>query len=119
MPIDKTQLYPTFNNSLRRNQRLADAATRKALDLPLEDDVQIITDNSRQGLGRIGALLLSLAMLAGGGGAAVGALGLLRGFDRPAARQPSDAAPSQTAPQEFKVTFWSEDGQPLEVQNDE
>ena len=65
MPIDKTQLYQTFDRSLRRSERLTDMATRKALDLPVDDDMQIITNNTRQGLGRVGALLLSLAMLAG------------------------------------------------------
>ena len=35
MPIDKAKLYPTFEKSLRRSERLTDLATRKALDLPL------------------------------------------------------------------------------------
>jgi len=123
MPIDKTQLYPTFDKSLRRSQRLADLATRKALDLPLDDEMQIITNHTRTGLGRGAALLLSLAMLATGGGAALGTFGLLEGFGnrRPEARPETargDEAPLPPA-QEFKVTFWTEDGENLEVQESE
>ena len=78
MPIDKTKLYPMFEKSLRRNERLTDLATRKALDLPLDDDMQIITNNTRQGLGAIGTLLVSAVMLTGGGGAAFGLLAASR-----------------------------------------
>ena len=77
MTIDKDQLYATFNKSSERRDKLADLATRKALDLPVEDDMQINTSTTYQGLGRCGSLLLALAMLAGGSGGALGIAGLL------------------------------------------
>ena len=107
MPIDKANLYQTFHNSLRRSQRLSDLATRKALDLPLDDDMQIITNNTRHGLGLVGTLALSGMLLLSG---AAGGFALLR------TTVPTTPAP---AAQEFEVTFWTEDGQPLEVTDHE
>ena len=115
MPIDKTKLYRTFEKSLRRSERLNDLATRKALDLPLDEDMQIITNNTRQGLSMAGMLLLSAVMLTGGGGAAWGLLTMLNNRGQPAA----EVAGESPATQEFEVTFWSEDGQQLEVTESE
>ena len=110
MTIDKDQLYGAFNKSHQRREKLADLATRKALDLPVEDDMQITTNTTYQGLGRCGSLLLALAMLASGGGGALGIAGLLGML------QPTREAPRPTfAPQEFEVTFFAEDGSPIEV----
>lgn len=112
MTIDKNALYATFHASNQRREKLADLATRKALDLPVEDDMQITTNTTYQGLGRCGSLLLALAMLAAGGGGALGiagALGLLhRGHE---------AAPATFEPQEFEVTFFAEDGKPVAVES--
>lgn len=126
MAIDKSQLYATFEKSRQRRERLADLATRKALDLPVDDDMQINNHTSYQGLGRLGAVVLSLAMLAGGGGSALGIAGLLGLFDAPArpprTAEPSDRAATSARPpaaQEFKVTFWAEDGWPIEVASPE
>jgi hypothetical protein len=110
MTIDKDQLYATFNHSSQRREKLADLATRKALDLPVEDDMQITTNTTYQGLGRCGSLLLALAMLASGGGGALGIAGLL-GWLQPA----RDNSTPTFAPQEFEVTFFAEDGAPIAV----
>ena len=113
MPIDKTKLYPMFEKSLRRNERLTDLATRKALDLPLDDDMQIITNNTRQGLGAIGTLFVSGVMLFSG---AAGGFALLNHFSPVQENQATTELP---AAQEFEVTFWTEDGQQLEVDANE
>lgn len=116
MPIDKSQLYGMFQRSLKRSEKLTDLATRKALDLPLDDEMQIITNHTHRGLGRWATLLLSLAMLAGGGGATLG-LGTVLGWFERAIQQPSQRAPDEAAAaREFKVTFWTEDGEPLEIE---
>ena len=118
MPIDKTQLYQMFEKSLRRNQRLGDLSARKALDLPLDDDMQIITNNSRSGLGIAGTLLLSAGMLISG---TAGGFALMHQWNRAASEDANaNAQPSQLPEsQEFKITFWTEDGESLEVQEDE
>ena len=122
MTIDKSQLHPMFEKSLRRSERLSDLATRKALDLPLDDDMQIITNHTRQGFGLIGTLLLSTALLAGGGGAAIGALALLNTWMQDAPDQGTTGTELSTdspPAQEFKITFWTDDGENLEVTENE
>lgn len=118
MTIDKSQLYATFNKSHERREKLADMATRKALDLPVEDDMQITTNTTYQGLGRCGSLLLALAMLASGSGAALGIAGLL-GLLNPARQAASPQQPATFEPQEFEVTFFAEDGSPIAVSEEE
>ncbi len=118
MPIDKSQLYGMFQRSLKRSEKLNDLATRKALDLPLDDEMQIITNHTHRGLGRWGTLLLSLAMLAGGGGATLGTGAALGWFERAIQPPPQTTPPDEAAAREFKVTFWTEDGQPLAVEDD-
>lgn len=114
MTIDKQKLYGTFHKSLAKSEKLTDLATRKALDLPVDDEMQIITNNhTRQGLGRCGTLLLALAMAAGGSGMTLGLVSLLQNNVRNSGEAASGA---EFAPQEFQVTFWNEDGQPVEVQ---
>ena len=119
MPIDKTHLYQMFEKSLRRNQRLGDLAARKALDLPLDEDMQIITNNTRSGLGIAGTLLLSVGMLMSG---SAGGFALMHQWNRSASHaSDANARTSSQLPdaQEFKVTFWTEDGESLEVQEHE
>jgi hypothetical protein len=118
MSIDKTKLYATFEKSHQRQQRLADMATRKALDLPLEDDVQITTNTTNHGISWVGAVVLAATLLAGGGGTMFGVAGMLGALRAP---QPAPRGPSTplAAPREFKVTFWAEDGAPIEVQGAE
>ena len=114
MTIDKDQLYATFNQSNQRREKLTDLATRKALDLPVEDEMQITTNTTYQGLGRCGSLLLALAMLASGGGGALGIAGLL-GLLTPARQAAAPQQPATFEPQEFEVTFFAEDGKSIEV----
>lgn len=115
MPIDKSQLHPMFEKSLRRSERLSDLATRKALDLPLDDDMQIITNNTRQGFGLIGTLLLSAAMLTGGAASGFALMSALS----PNGDMNPQVSSSLPEAQEFKVTFWTDDGEHLEVSDDE
>ncbi len=79
--------------------------------------MQINTSTTYQGLGRCGSLLLALAMLAGGGGGALGIAGLL-GLLQPA-REAVTVPPATFEPQEFEVTFFAEDGAPIEVREEE
>ncbi len=116
MTINKNELYATFHKSSERREKLADLATRKALDLPVEDDMQITTNTTYQGLGRCGSLLLALAMLASGGGGALGIAGVLGLLN---AATPAREAPATFEPQEFEVTFFAEDGAPIEVSEEE
>ncbi len=125
MTIDKNELYGQFDSSHKRRQRLAELATRKALDLPLDDDMNII--NNRQGASMMGTALLSAALLLGGGGLGVGIAGLagMGGADKPASpvvpamKPDSGPAPTPVEPQEFKVTFWGDDSQPIQVKSHE
>jgi hypothetical protein len=114
MTIDKSQLYATFEKSHERQQKLTDMATRKALDLPLEDDVQITTNTTHHGISWLGAALLSATLLAGGGGAALGLMSLFGALCPSVPSTPGAHHP--ISPQEFKITFWAEDGKPIEVE---
>lgn len=60
--LDKETLYGEFLKSMRRKGRVEDLAIAKALDIPMDDDVQI--NQSRTGI--TGWPLVSL--LLGGGG---------------------------------------------------
>ena len=119
MPINKTQLYPMFEKSLRRSERLGDLATRKALDLPLDDDMQIITNHTRSGLGMTGTLLVSVAMLISGSAGGVALMNAWPSGEAASGNVDPQAASPPPVAQEFKVSFWTEDGEHLEVHGDE
>ncbi len=113
MTIDKHQLYGRFVKSWERREKLADLATRKALDLPMDDEMNITTTN--RGVGLLPAAVVSAALLLAGGGMT---LGLVKLLDRPQPAQVPASGSHVAAPppsQEFKVTFWAEDGTPLKV----
>ena len=63
--IDKNALYGDYRDHMKKQNRLYMRAAHKALDIP-DDDVGINTktDNSRHGIGAIGAT--ALAAIAGG-----------------------------------------------------
>jgi len=75
---------------------------------PVRGDVTIV--NAGAGLAK--AALVSAVLLCGGGAAGLAGAAALGWFDRP--RQPAAAQP---APQQFKVTFWAEDGSEIDVED--
>ena len=99
--IDKKQLYGRFNQSRERAEKTNDLAVRKALDLPLGDDVNITTRNGISGWAMAGLLAVATA-------GSVGGAGLIGYMNRPAAPPaPVVAEPEAEPPnpQRFKVTF--------------
>jgi hypothetical protein len=125
MALDKEALYGQFLASFQRREKLADLATRKALDLPAEDDVNITTTHNGLQLRHLAGIALMVLLsgtLGGGLTALLGSLGHnASGILPPAAATPAESAPAGAAvppaqPQQFKVTFYGEDGQPIEVQ---
>ena len=95
--VDKEELYPTFLKSLDRSEKLKEMATRKNLDLPLDDDVNnTSTVNGISGKHLLGVGALVLAGLLG-----------WRAMDKTTAIPgPPDTSTQAPAPQEYDVTFW-------------
>jgi len=126
MALDKEALYGQFLASFQRREKLADLATRKALNLPVEDDVNITTTHNGIGWRHLVGIVLMLLLsgtLGGGLTALLGSLGHNASGSLPAAAAPGNSAPAGAAtapaqPQQFKVTFYGEDGQPIEVQQE-
>jgi len=102
MAIDKNALYGTFQDSVDRNNKLTDDITRKALDLPRDDDVNITTTNNGVS-GKALAGILAGVMAAGGGGAVVmNQMG-----------QPTPQPVVQPSDQEATLTFYNSDGEEI------
>jgi hypothetical protein len=99
--ITKKDLYPTYYRSLERNNKLMDAATRKALDLPLEDDVHITTNKT--GIG--GGALVACVGLASAAAIAIAAM-----F---AGNTPQPATPDIEA--KYTVEHFDQFGDPIYV----
>lgn len=115
MSLNKEALYGNFLKSYDRRERLADLATRKALDLPVEDEVNINTTTNNQGSHWLTTLLMAGSLLLGGGGLTAG-LGTALGWF---AQGPTAAPRSASAPpsaQEYRVEFFTEEGKPIKVQ---
>lgn len=121
MSIDKQQLYGAFTKSHQRQQRLSEMATRKALDLPLDDDVNITQTTTNHGPNLVSLLVLAGGLLAGGTGIGLGLPALWNepataAMDPPKASEPPPKTvaldPEST---EFRVTFYAEDGRPIDV----
>lgn len=110
MPIDKNELYALFQHSFDRRERLADLATRKALDLPVEDEVNITNTTTHHGPSPLAMLAVSALMLLGGGGIALSAAGLAGWF-----QSPGGAAVQPSGPHEFRISFWTEEGSEIPV----
>lgn len=103
--VDKKELYQTFLGSLERSEKLKEMATRKNLDLPLDEDVNIT--NTTSGISGKHLLGVGAIMFAG-------LLGW-RGIDK-LSFEPSHSTPAtlSPAPQEYDVTFWV-DGEEITV----
>lgn len=102
MAVDPKELYPTYYRAMERNNQLQDDITRKALDVPRQDDMQVTTNKGMSGWALVTLLL-------GGGGilsaaALVGASML---------RQP--APPTQPADSAYEVQFFDQHGDPIYV----
>ncbi|ANS03331.1 hypothetical protein [uncultured Mediterranean phage uvDeep-CGR2-KM19-C37] len=97
----KEQLYGRFLASAKRRDKIHEKAIHKALDLPLDDDVNVTNINQR-GLGLlgvIGSMGIGAAVMAGG----------MKVFDWPAPPPKHAVAPS-----EIEIEVWS-DGETIEV----
>ena len=118
MTIDKHQLYGAFLQSHERQQRLSDLATRKALDLPLDDDVNITQTTTNHAPSLASLLVLAGGLLAGGTGIGIGLPTILEALSS-ADPSPVPAIEQQAAvpapASEYRVTFYAEDGRPIEV----
>ena len=118
MTIDKHQLYGAFLQSHERQQRLSDLATRKALDLPLDDDVNITQTTTNHAPSLASLLVLAGGLLAGGTGIGIGLPAMVAALSS-AAPPPIPAIEQQAAApapaSEYRVTFYAEDGRPIEV----
>lgn len=118
MTIDKQQLYGQFLQSHQRQQRLSEMATRKALDLPLDDDVNITQTTTNHGPNFASLLVLAGGLLAGGTGLGVGLSSL---WTTPPTAPASSHAPephqqaAAAGSAEYRVTFYAEDGKPIDV----
>jgi len=116
MPIDKQQLYGHFQQSHDRRERLADTITRKALDIPMDDDVNITTTN--HGSSPFVTALAVVGMLATGGTFAIGTAAMM-GVLSPTKSVPNSpakqAAAQVPAPNNYRVTFWNEEGDQMQV----
>lgn len=97
--IDKSKLYPTFLRSQERAEKLREIATRKNLDLPVDDDVNI----SNHGIA--GKHLVAIA-----GIVLLGLLGWRLLTPSVSGQMASPAA------QEYEVRFWLDDGTEIEVE---
>jgi hypothetical protein len=121
MSIDKSKLYGCFQKSWQRRDRLNELATRKALDLPLEDDELQIT-NTHVGLNWPHLLTAGLLMLLSAGATAGGILAVAPLLGQPAVpvkdstvMTPSEVTQQDLAAQEYEVFFWTEDGREIPV----
>lgn len=110
MGIDKATLYPTYLKSQERAEKLREAAIRKNLDLPAENDVHICNH------GIAGKHFVALGVLI-----LTGLLGW-RALEPSSPGVPPPVGVS-TAPtpaiQEYEVSFWAEDGTEIEVEKPE
>lgn len=105
MTIDKNELYGQFQKSWDQRAKLTELATRKALDLPLDDELNITT--THQGTPFLTTALVSAVLIFGGGAAAITAASWL-GWITP--RNTLDASA-----QDFKVSIWAEDGEEIRL----
>ncbi len=79
--IDEDSLYGIFNESVKQNQKLNNKAAHKALNLPMDDDMQINTTTNNYGskggsLGTIAKLAIGAGLITTGAGLPYG-LGLI------------------------------------------
>ena len=105
MPIDKDKLYETFQKSLERHQKLTDLATRKALDLPIDEGSGITTIN-----GVSGKVLLGLGL---GGTSIVAAAMIAIAYLLSGSTVPQQSA--QPAEVQYKVEHFDQNGEPIYV----
>ena len=109
--VGKKALYGVWTNNFERRARLNEDATRKALDLPLEEDVNITTTNNVSGM-TWKHLLAGTVGLSG-----LGAIGILSGLllRSPApAKQPPPAVEPVTQNLRLKVRFWDQHDKPFD-----
>ncbi|MFK7776854.1 MAG: hypothetical protein QM501_01870 [Gimesia sp.] len=105
--IDDESLYGTFNESVRQTQSLANKAAHKALNLPMDDEMQINTTDNRvtnnYGAKKPGGTLLKLALAAGLAATGVGipasayfVIDAIRDMEKPAPVTPASTTDSDT-----------------------
>ena len=73
--VNKDDLYSVFTESVERNQKFANKVAHKALDVPMDDDMQITTTDNRTvnnyggKMGGLAKMALAGALIASGVGA--------------------------------------------------
>ncbi len=107
MTLDKDQLYGLFHRSAESRSRLHDMATRKALDLPMDDEVNVTTNTTHNGPSLWGLAGVMAATLLTG--AAVGAGAFLF------SRSPIESRPRAGDVRDFEVRFYDQHGRPIDV----
>ena len=108
--VNKEALYGTWMKSVNKRQATHELALRKAMDLPVEDDMQV---NVQHGITGWQAVAAAAVLAAGLGG---GFFMSQRGADAPAPAPVAQTPAVDPVPgQRFRVTFSSDDGTPIEV----
>ena len=98
--IDPDVVYGTNKQSLERKEKLRMEMLRKALDMPVEDDMQVSANktynvsNSNSGNGWLKGAIVGAGLLAGGATAGLG----LHSYLKPAAPQSTLPAAPSTQP---------------------
>lgn len=106
MTIDKAELYGKFQGSVERREKLQNDITRKALDLPREDDMGDVTvNNGISGKALVGILVGMAAV--GGGGAIV-----MNQIQQQSAAPPAIVQPAEA---EFTIQHRNADGNIINV----
>jgi len=98
--IDKEKVYGEYLNAQRKRRRLALSAAHKALDIPEDDEVNIINGFGWKELLVVAALIC---------GSLLGWAWLQRGLSPPQQRHttPVDS--------EYEVRFYDREGNPIEI----
>lgn len=116
--IDKEKLYGKFqageDDRRARDKKLFNRAVHKALDIAVEDDVNITSTHTKTGIGTWGVVGIALsAALPALIGACVACYVLMK---HPAPSGPQSQAPPFTVPDsEYDVLFYDKDGNQISV----
>lgn len=89
--VDKYSLYGSFLNWQDAREKLGLKAAHKALDIP-DDDMNVNADNSRHGIGTLGAIAIAAI--------AAGVPWLAGAFDRPSPQPPPPIIQTPSPPPE-------------------
>jgi hypothetical protein len=117
--VHREWFWPRWGRNQDWRDKLAKRAAHKSMDIP-DDEMQINTDNSRRGIGALGAIgIAAAAGLPGAIGAGLLGLGMLQGTgDRGQGAGAAAAPPAAVAPiadREYDVRFFDKDGNLIDI----